>query len=49
MGTRPMLETGIDTGYYEDDLFKIKFQGHCNGIIDEVTQTIKLTRQVILN
>lgn len=49
MGTRPMLETGIDTGYFEDDLFKVKFRGHTNGIIEDVTQTIKLTRQVILN
>lgn len=49
IGNRPMLETGASTGYFEDDIFRVKCEAIVSGVKQEVSQTLKLTRQVILN
>jgi hypothetical protein len=49
IGNRPMLETGASTGYFEDDIFRVKCESVVAGIRQEISQTLKLTRQVILN
>lgn len=42
------LETGVDTGIFEDDIFDITFEAKSGGVVRKVTQRIKMRREVII-
>lgn len=42
------LETGVDTGIFEDDIFDITFEATSGGVVRKITQRIKMRREVII-